>query len=178
MSINPKVQEKCRLEIDDQLGSKSPSIEDMSRLPYVMATLLELQRISEVAMGSLPHVLLKDVEVKGYKFKKGTIFASNLHKLLMDPVEFPEPQKFKPERFLSPDGQSLKRNNYLVPFGIGKRICMGEALAKNEMFVFFVRILQRLTISTVANEVPDPAKFTTRVTRVPDPFFVKVTTRT
>ena len=177
MVLNPEVQDKCRAEIDEQLGNKFPSIEDMSHLPYNMATLLELQRISEVAQGSLPHVLLKDVEVKGYKFKKGQIFVSNLHKLLMDPVEFPEPEKFKPERFLSKDGKSIKRSNYLVPFGIGKRICMGEALAKNEMFVFFVRILQRLTISSTNNEIPDPKNFTSRVTKVPDPFLIKVNSR-
>ena len=53
---------------------------------------------------------------------------------------------------------------------------MGEALAKNEMFVFFVRILQRLRIETTG-DIPDPNKFAIRVTKVPDPFYVKISSK-
>ena len=140
-----------------------------------MAALMEIQRCAIVAPGSLPHTLLKDTVVNGYKFKKHTVFFTNVQKLLMDPIQFPEPEKYRPERFLDQDGNIL-RNEYLVPFGIGKRICMGETLAKNEMFIFFVRMMQRLKFSPTQN-VPDPKNCIAAITRIPKPFEVKVADR-
>ena len=58
----------------------------MQRLPYVTATMMEIQRVSATAPGSVPHVLTTDkVTVKGYHFPKGTHFISNLVKIMMDP---------------------------------------------------------------------------------------------
>ena len=176
MALYPEVQKKCQSEIDEVLGQKLPTIDDISSLTYVMATLMEIQRYSLVAQGSLPHYLKQDTEVNGYKFKKGTIFISNLQKFLYDPVEFPEPKSFKPERFLDQDG-IIKKNEYFVPFGIGKRICMGESLAKNELFIFFVRFFQRLNVSSITNQKPDPNQYVSGVTRIPKPFTVSVELR-
>lgn len=175
MAINPTVQEECQKEIDENLGSKTPAIEDMSKLPYVMATLLEIQRISRVAPSSLPHYLLKDYVVNGYNFKAGTMFLSNLENFLMDPQAFPEPNSFKPERFL--ENGKIKKNERLAPFGIGKRICMGESLAKNELFIFAVRVLQRLRFEELPGNSPDPNSFISGITRIPQPFLVKATSR-
>ena len=145
---------------------------------YTMAALMELQRCSIVAPGSLPHSLLKDTVVNGYKFKKGTVFFTNVKKLLMDPVHFPEPDKYRPERFLDQEQKNIVRNEYLVPFGIGKRICMGETLAKNEMFIFFVRMMQRVKFSIDQDgNVPDPENCIAAITRIPKPFQVKVSDR-
>ena len=137
---------------------------------------MEMQRCAIVAPGSLPHTLLKDTVVNGHKFKEGTVFFTNVQKLLMDPVQFPEPEKYRPERFLDQDGNIVK-NEYLVPFGIGKRICMGETLAKNEMFIFFVRMLQRLSFSIDPQNVPDPKNCIAAITRIPKPFQVRVSDR-
>ena len=103
------------------------------------------------------------------------IFVANLKKFLMDPDEFELPKMFKPERFLSESGEVLKKELF-VPFGIGKRICMGESLAKNELFIFFVRLLQKLEF-TVTDPKPNPKQYTTGITRIPKPFFVRVTDR-
>ena len=62
----------------------------------------------------------------------------------MDPEVFPSPKCFNPERFMEGNGKHKKFEQF-VPFGIGKRICMGESLAKNELFIFFVRMLQRMS---------------------------------
>nr|AKH03506.1 cytochrome P450 3041B1 [Paracyclopina nana] len=176
MALYPKVQQKCQKEIDEILGgSRLPTIDDMPKLVYVMATLMEIQRFSKVAPGSLPHMLIQDVQVMQYKFKKGTIFISNLTKFLNDPIIFPNPEEFIVERFLE-DGK-LKKYEEFVPFGIGKRICMGESLAKNELFIFFVRTLQRLNFKVAEGLKPNPQKYTAGITRIPDPYYVHISKR-
>ena len=116
------------------------------------------------------------MDVDEYKFKKGTLFFSNLEKFLNDPIQFPEPSKFQPERFLDKDG-NVQKHDYLVPFGIGKRVCMGESLAKNEMFVFFVRVIQRINIRVTDGKQPDPNEFIAGVTRIPKPYNILVSSR-
>ena len=175
LALNPEVQDKCYQEIQSLGSEKQPSSEDSARLPYVKATLMEIQRISRVGQGSLIHRLTKDTQVKNYQFKSGQHFIINIEKFLMDPNEFPEPQKFNPDRFLGPDKQILKKE-YYIPFGIGKRICMGETLAKNEIFIFFVRFLQRLKIEATEQQ-PNPENFVSGITRIPNAFEIKISER-
>ena len=172
MTIYPKVQEKCQTEIQEFIGSNAPVINDVHKLPYVMATLMEVQRMAMVAPGSLPHILTRNTVVDGYSFQKGTIFVANLSKFLMDPEVFAEPKSFNPERFIDENGK-LKKIEQFVPFGLGKRICMGESLAKNEMFLFFVRMLQRISFE-VTNKLPSPNDVIYGLTRMPKPYEVKV----
>ena len=69
MSLNPNVQARCQLEVQDKIGTRSPTIDDMVDLPYVLATLMEIQRIGIVGPASLPHYLMKDAIVKGHRVK-------------------------------------------------------------------------------------------------------------
>merc|ERR1719369_774097 len=104
MALHPNIQKKCQAEIDDKIGSRLPTIEDVPNLPYVMANLMETQRLSIMAPASLPHYLTKDTEINGYNFEKGTLFIANLSRILMDPEVFPSPKEFKPERFIDENG--------------------------------------------------------------------------
>lgn len=80
-----------------------PTKNDMQQLVYCMATIEEIQRISCVAPGSLPHVLTKNMNINGFDFPKGSIFMANITKFLKDPAVFPEPTRFLPERFIDID---------------------------------------------------------------------------
>ena len=173
MILNPNVQEKCQTEVSDLIGTRSPSIEDAKDLPYVMATLLEIQRLAKVAPGSLPHILMKDTVVNDYHFSKNTMFIANITKFHMDPEVFPSPETFQPERFIDENGK-FKKNEQVVPFGVGKRVCMGDTLAKNNMLIFFVRMLQRITFHGTAN-TPSPDDVISGLITCPKPFEVKVT---
>ena len=172
MALYPEVQKFCQEEILDNLGSRPPTIDDVSSLPYVMATLMEIQRLAKVAPGSLTHILEEDTQFGNYHFKKGTSFVANLTKFLMDPSVFESPNKFNPSRFLD-ENNKIKRYEQFVPFGIGKRICMGETLAKNEMFIFFVRLIQRLSFEETQDKL-SIHNVTTGITRIPNAFKVKV----
>ncbi len=171
IAINPEVQKKCQSEIDSILGSKWPTKDDMDKLPYVMATIMEIQRCSCVVPASLIHVNTVDLEVNGYTIPKNTEWCCNLRLFLSDPNAFPEPEKFNPERFLK--NGKIQKIDQFMPFGIGKRICMGESLAKHEIFIFFTMILQMLTISPAKGRpIPNPNEWEMPLTTLPKPFHI------
>ena len=134
-------------------------------------------RFSMVAAASLPHYLLADTTLGPYHFKKGTLFFANLSKFMNDPNDFPNPRQFDPTRFID-ENNKIKRFDKLVPFGIGKRICMGESLAKNELFIFFTRTFQRISVNVIPGSEPNPEEFIAGITRIPKPFPAKISART
>lgn len=142
-------------EINDVIGNiRSPSLDDRSKMPYTEATILETLRITTVAPLGVPHSVPRDVIFRGYLFPKDTTIATNLHSIMMDPKLWPEPDKFKPERFLSPDQKTLDIPKEFIPFSLGPRSCLGETLAKMEIFLYLTSILQRFRLSPFGSEIP------------------------
>jgi len=173
MALHQDAQEKCYLELREKLGDRIPKLEDKTTVPFCEATVMEVQRLSCVAPGPIPHIANEDGELAGYRIPKGTLLAYNIHKFHTDPDYWGDPESFRPERFL--DGG--KREQF-VPFGMGKRICMGESLARNELFIFSTLILQNFKIGlAVGHERPDPEKWVSGITRVPLPFHVNISLR-
>ncbi|XP_050416707.1 cytochrome P450 2U1 [Patella vulgata] len=146
MILNPDIQKKCQEEIDSVVGSnRMVSLSDKSKLPYVEATILEVQRLGNTAPASLPHMANEDAMVNGYLIPKGSMVYANLYGCHLDSKYWDDPKTFKPERFLGGDGK-LKKQPSFVPFSAGSRICPGESLARMELFLFFSNILQRFTV--------------------------------
>ena len=72
----------------------------------------------------------------------------------------------------------LQKINQFVPFGFGKRICVGESLATSEMFIFFVMMVQRIKFSVpLHNPMPCVDNYTAAFTNIPKPFFVSIECR-
>ena len=68
-----------------------------------------------------------------------------------------------------------KKHPALVPFGVGKRQCMGEALARNEVMLFTVGLIQRITfLPPAVGPQPDPEDYHVGATRMPEDYFVKI----
>ena len=119
--------------------------------------------------------MFQDTTINGYFFEKGTLFIANLSRILLDPEVFPDPKVFNPQRFLDENG-NLKTIDQFAPFSIGRRICMGITLAKNTLFLFFVRMLQRISLRQTSKRL-NPDDCYIGVTRSPSPFEVQVTQR-
>ncbi|CAH1252322.1 CYP2U1 [Branchiostoma lanceolatum] len=142
-------------EIDSVLGQTPPSYAQRSLLPYTTATLAEVQRIKPIAPLSVPHAASRDTTLNGYNIPQETWILVNLWSVHMDPKLFPEPNQFQPERFLDQDGNFVK-HEALIPFGIGHRVCLGEQLAKMELFMLFLSLMQRFTFH-LPEGAPEPS---------------------
>ncbi|XP_070570909.1 steroid 17-alpha-hydroxylase/17,20 lyase-like [Ptychodera flava] len=146
----PDVQTKVAMEIDDVVGrDRLPLLSDRSKLPYCDAVIHELMRIRTVAPLSVPHKALVDSTIGGYNVPKDTWVFINLWAVHMDKKAWENPDQFKPERFLEEDGSLKPKADNYMPFSAGRRVCLGESLAKPELFLLFTALFQRFTFSPV-----------------------------
>lgn len=152
MITYPEIQQKCFDEIYKIVGTSRPvTLTDKTNLHYVQATLLELQRVSNTLTFSLPHIANTDAMLNGYAIPKDSIVIANLYSAHIDPKYWPNAREFRPERFQDATG-SVVRKEGLVPFGDGPRLCIGEPLAKMELFLIFSNLIQNFRFSRVDGE--------------------------
>ena len=175
--LNPDVQRKCHEELDNTPG-EVPSLSDMDSLQYCQATILEILRLGSTAPGTLMHKALQSVEVGGYTFKKGTLFVGNFLSTHFDEEYWDEPNQFRPERFLNDDGKILTETPNFFPFSLGKRVCLGESLAKVELFLFFTAIVKNFQFDAPSHHnPPDVEDFKIVITKIPSGFYCKLSER-
>jgi methyl farnesoate epoxidase / farnesoate epoxidase len=150
-------------------------MEDKPRLPYVEATLNEVWRYCNVAPFGPPRKVRKELEVGKYSIPAGTAIIYNTYSLHMDAEHWGDPQNFRPERFLTEKG-TFSPDEMTFPFGIGRRRCLGESLARMENFLFFSNLLLNFRFRQGENPAPtlEPeAGFTNG----PYPFLMEITAR-
>lgn len=168
---HPDVQEKVHAEIDRVIGqSRLPTMADRPNLPYTDAVIHEIQRMGNIVPLNGLRVAARNTTLGGYFIPKGTSILPILTSVLFDKAEWETPETFNPGHFLDAQGKFVKKEA-LLPFSAGKRVCLGEGLAKMELFLFMVGLLQKFSFS-----VPDGVELRTEGvtggTRVPHPFKV------
>ncbi|NWI96843.1 CP2J6 protein, partial [Pitta sordida] len=170
MVVYPDIQEKVQKELDAVLGSsKLIGYEDRRELPYTNAVVHEIQRYSNIILIALPRMSVKDTELLGYYVPKNTTIFVNIDSVLSDPEKWETPGQFNPGHFLDKDGNFVNREAFL-PFAIGHRVCMGELMARMELFIVFSTLLQafKFTLPEGVKEVN--TKFVFGSTMRPPPY--------
>ncbi|KAE8611436.1 hypothetical protein XENTR_v10012451 [Xenopus tropicalis] len=152
MLLYPEVQKKVQEEIDEVIGrNRKPAMLDILKMPYTNAVIHEIQRCGDVLPVTLPHMAYRDTEIQGYFIPKGIVVMINLSSVLKDERVWEKPHQFYPEHFLDEEGKFVKREAF-VPFSAGRRSCVGEQLARMELFLFFTTFLQTFTFLIPDNE--------------------------
>jgi cytochrome P450 len=120
---HPDALERMQAEIDDVLQGRLPTMKDKLKMPFVEATLNEIQRMADVIPFSVPHCTNSDAVFRDYFIPKGTMVIPNLYAIHRHETHFKNPFEFNPLRFLNGDG-SCKNIKQLLPFSVGKSTFM------------------------------------------------------
>src|SRR5258705_8901034 len=123
MSQNRDARDKMLAEIDDALGERRPTADDLSRLPWTTACLQESQRCFS-AVWIIAREAIEDDVVDGHHIRPGTTVLIPIHHIHHDERWWPDPETFDPNRFIGDAIKDRPRSAYL-PFGAGRPICLG-----------------------------------------------------
>ncbi|XP_004056565.4 cytochrome P450 1A2 [Gorilla gorilla gorilla] len=146
----PEIQRKIQKELDTVIGrERRPRLSDRPQLPYLEAFILETFRHSSFLPFTIPHSTTRDTTLNGFYIPKKCCVFVNQWQVNHDPELWEDPSEFRPERFLTADGTAINKplSEKMMLFGMGKRRCIGEVLAKWEVFLFLAILLQQLEFS-------------------------------
>ncbi|XP_004713888.1 cytochrome P450 1A4-like isoform X1 [Echinops telfairi] len=143
----PEIQVKIQEEIDRNIGFKPPRFEDRKILPYTEAFINEIFRHVSFLPFTIPHCTTVDTSLNGYFIPKNTCTFINMYQVNHDETIWDHPNSFQPERFLTKNGELDKSLvEKVLAFGMGIRKCLGEDVARNEVFLFITTVLQQLKL--------------------------------
>ncbi|XP_056408163.1 cytochrome P450 1A1-like isoform X2 [Hyla sarda] len=174
----PEMQEKIQKEIDEVIGtSRSPRFEDRKDFHYTEAFINEVLRHASFVPFTIPHCTTLDTSLNGYFLPKDTCVFINMYQVNHDPAVWSDADLFIPERFLD-EYEHIDKSviEKVFIFGMGVRKCIGEDVARNEMFIFLTSILQHLKlVKDPKNDVDLTPVF--GLTMKPKPYKLKIETR-
>ncbi|KAI1343098.1 cytochrome P450 [Xylariaceae sp. FL0016] len=184
MCVFTGVQQKAQEELDRVVGhDRSPDWSDESELPYVRAVVDETLRWRTVTiLGGIPHAPVQDDEYNGYFIPKDTAITGNLWAIHRNPRDFPDPDVFRPERFLGELKAPYPNKKGHNAFGWGRRQCSGQPLAEQGLFITIARMLWAFDIQPGLDENGKPLKldifaYTASENMRPEPFRARFTPR-
>ncbi|KAF9223390.1 cytochrome P450 [Gyrodon lividus] len=181
MVLNPEVQERAQAEIDSVIGTvRLPVFEDRPSLPYVEAVLRETLRWHPAVPLSIPHATTSADVYEGYFIPQGATIIMNTWAMTRNEAKYPNPEVFRPERFLNEDGQ-INNDTVSYAFGAGRRICVGRHIADASVWSAIVLILAIFRITKCkdeqGNEVDVNPDWTAGITSHPHHFPCKIVPR-
>ncbi|XP_069882412.1 cytochrome P450 2D17-like isoform X2 [Dipodomys merriami] len=143
MILHPDVQCRVQQEIDEVIGqARQPEVGDQARMPFTCAVIHEVQRFADIVPLGVPHMTSRDIDIRGFLIPK-------------DERAWEQPFRFHPAHFLDAQGRFVKPEAFM-PFSAGPRTCLGEPLARMELFLFFTCLLQHFSFSVPAGQ-PRPS---------------------
>ncbi|TDG99440.1 hypothetical protein EPR50_G00193420 [Perca flavescens] len=174
---HPEVQERVQKELDEHVGGdRAVCVSDRARLPYLDCVINEGMRIRPVSPVLIPHTARTDSSIGGHAVRRGTRVLVNMWSIHHDPQHWDKPDLFNPDRFLDDRGQRATPPSFL-PFGAGPRVCVGESLARLELFLFLSSLLQRMSFRQPRGAAPPDLQGRLGVVLQPLPYQVVVLPR-
>jgi cytochrome P450 len=153
MALHTEARDRMLAEIDDVLGARRPSADDLGRLPWTTACLQESQRYFS-AVWIIARRAIEDDLIGGHHIRRDTTVIIPIHHIHHDPRWWPDPETFDPSRFLATD--RMRPRSAFLPFGGGRRICIGQSFALMEMVLIAVIMSQRFTFDLAPGHRVEP----------------------
>ncbi|KAL3862687.1 hypothetical protein ACJMK2_008640 [Sinanodonta woodiana] len=173
------IQSRIFQEIKAIVGNERlPSLQDKNSLVYTEAFIMEVLRMSNIVIISVPHAPVTDVWIRGFHIPKGMQIFPDINSVLSDPKVWGDPENFRPERFVNEEGTLLKPDEF-IPFFTGRRNCIGESLARMEIFLFISALVQRFELMPTVGETLDIKDIDGIFggTHAPKPFYIRAISR-
>ena len=160
---NPDVLRKMRAElktVEIPQGDPVAPWTSLEKLPYLTAVMKEGVRMAGGMLSRLPRIYDKPIQYKEWTIPAGTPVAMTPHLVLIDETIFPEPRKFKPDRWLDDnalaEGKVTSRlDKYIVAFGKGLRNCIGMHLAYAQMYMSIAAMVARYNLEMYKTDESD-----------------------
>ncbi|XP_052848935.1 probable cytochrome P450 305a1 [Drosophila gunungcola] len=179
LAMRPDVQEKLFAEVTASVAAASsdafPHLSRRESFDYMDAFIMEVQRFFHITPITGPRRALWSTKLGGYDIPKNATILISLRSVHLDKDHWKDPLEFRPERFIDPAGKCFK-DEYFMPFGMGRRRCLGDALARACIFSFLVRIVQHFSIVLPAGETPSMVLLP-GITLTPKPYKVQFVKR-
>ena len=157
MIAYPDVQRRVQKEIDEVVGcSRKVDTTDRPKLRYTEATIYEVLRLADMVPFVLPHSVMGDTVLNGYQIGKDTVAMMNFNSMHFEKSFWGDPEVFRPSRLIDANNELDKEKlKHIAPFGLGRRRCIGEHLAKMEVFLLFSTLMQRCCFRKPKGDVLD-----------------------
>lgn len=144
MATHPEAAARARDEVDTVLAGRDPGPADLAALPWLGATLKEAMRLYPPVAALMSRRVVRPFTLAGRPVPAGTVLRITPWVIQRDARWFPEPEAFRPERFLGAEAE--RPRSAWMPFGVGPRVCIGQHFALLEMTLVAALLLQRCTL--------------------------------
>jgi cytochrome P450 len=154
LALNTDSRERMLDEVDAVLEGRRPTAEDLSRLTWTAACVQEAMRMFPPAW-AIPRTAIEDDVIDGHRIPKGASILIPVHAIHHDERFWPEPEAFDPSRF-EPDCARGRHRSAYLPFGGGRRICIGSSFALMEATLIAAIMSQRFVYDLVPGHPVEP----------------------
>ena len=162
LSAYPAARERLEQELDAVLGDRDPGPEDAGKLAWTRAVVAEAMRLYPPAWTIERDALAAD-EVAGVRITAGSLVAIPPYLVHRHREFWPDPAGFDPRRFLpgGPADPATRHRYAFIPFGGGKRACIGASFAELETVLVLATIARRFRLELTPAGLPRPAAYVT-----------------
>jgi cytochrome P450 len=154
LSQHPQAESRLHAELDSVLGGRAPTHEDLSNLIYTRMVVEESMRLYP-PVHTMAREAISDDTLVGRRIPKGSVIMIAPWLLHRHVKHWDNPGRFDPERF-SPKASATRPRFSYLPFGGGKRICIGAAFALTEAIVLLATLAQRYSLRLVPGHPVEP----------------------
>ncbi len=154
LALNPDARGRMLDEVDAVLEGRTPTVDDLAHLPWTTACFQEAMRFYPPAW-VIPRVARRDDVIAGVRIPKGATVMVPIHRIHHDARFWPDPEVYDPSRFLPGAAKDRHRSAYL-PFGGGRRICIGTSFALLETTLITAMMSQRFVFDLKPGHPVEP----------------------